>query len=62
VVTTYERPFTAGSRGHHHNMVVMGRCRGSVLFAHKDDEKAAIVGRKRQADEMPKAVSITPGE
>ena len=64
VVTTYERPFTA--QDHEaitDNMVVMGEVRrGLVLFAHKDDEKAAIVGRKRQADEMPRAVSITPNE
>lgn len=64
VVTTYERPFTA--QDHEaitDNMVVMGEVRrGLVLFAHKDDEKAAIVGRKRQSDEMPKAVSISSGE
>ena len=64
VVTTYERPFTA--QDHEaitDNMVVMGEVRrGLVLFAHKDDEKAAIVGRKRQADEMPRAVSITANE
>ncbi len=64
VVTTYERPFTA--QDHEavtDNMVVMGEVRrGLVLFAHKEDEVAAIVGRKRQADEMPRAVSINPDE
>lgn len=64
VVTTYERPFTA--QDHEaitDNMVVMGEVRrGMVLFAHKEDEIAAIVGRKRQSDEMPKAVSISTGE
>ncbi len=61
VVTTYERPFTA--RDHEaitDNMVVMGEVRqGAIVFAHKEDEKAAIVGRKRQPDEMPTAVSIS---
>lgn len=64
VVTTYERPFTA--QDHEaitDNMVVMGEVRrGMVLFAHKEDEIAAIVGRKRQSNEMPKAVSITQNE
>jgi branched-chain amino acid transport system substrate-binding protein len=64
VVTTYERPFTA--QDHEaitDNMVVMGEVRkGAIAFAHKDDEKAAIVGRKRQSDVMPSAVSITSEE
>ena len=61
VVTTYERPFTA--QDHEaitDNMVAMGEVRkGAIVFAHKDDEKAAIVGRKRQSDVMPTAVSIS---
>ena len=64
VVTTYERPFT--TQDHEaitDNMVVMGEVRRRmVLFAHKEDEVAAIVGRKPQSDEMPKAVSISSGE
>jgi len=48
--------------GIYHDQGVQDLPPGLVLFAHKEDEVAAIVGRKRQADEMPKAVSITPGE
>lgn len=49
VVTTYERPFT---REDHEaisaNMVVTGEVRnGVVTYAYKEDEKAAIIGRKR---------------
>lgn len=61
VITTYERPFTA--RDHEaitDNMVVMGEVRkGAIVFAHREDERAAIIGRKRQPDEMPQAVSIS---
>lgn len=64
VVTTYERPFTA--RDHEaitDNMVVMGEVRqGAIVFAHKEDEKAAIVGRKRQADQIPGALNVSAGE
>lgn len=64
VVTTYEQPFTA--QDHEaitDNMVVMGEVRkGAIVFAHKEDEKAAIVGRKRQSDVMPTAVSISSEE
>ncbi len=48
VVSTYEQPFT---KDDHEavtgNMVVMGEVRqGIITFAYKEDEKAAIVGRK----------------
>jgi branched-chain amino acid transport system substrate-binding protein len=60
VVTTYERPFaTNDHEAITDNMVVMGEVRrGLVVFTHKEDRIAAIVGRKRQSDEMPAAVSI----
>jgi branched-chain amino acid transport system substrate-binding protein len=49
VVSTYEQPFT---RTDHEavtaSMVTMGEVRqGIITFAYKEDEKAAIVGRKR---------------
>ncbi len=50
VIATHEKPFT---KDDHEsitaNMVVMGEIRkGSITYAYKDDEKLAIIGRKRQ--------------
>lgn len=49
VVTTYERPF--GKHDHEAisaSLVMMGEVkRGIITYAYKEDEKAAIVGRKR---------------
>ncbi len=54
VVSTYQHPFSAGDHeAITTDMVVMGEVRkGRIQFAHKDDEKVAIVGKKRKVDDI----------
>jgi len=49
VVSTYEQPFTkTDHEAVTASMVTMGEVRqGIITFAYKEDEKAAIIGRKR---------------